>query len=115
MPQFSDATWRRERTIDPRVDDLFEDSPRWTWLFEQAYDAGNLDLLGGLNYIRCCGARIMRTASGASWRIGRGDCPSDEYERVKTAVLAANKDALRNLLAAVPGSYESGIQTGLEI
>jgi hypothetical protein len=108
-----ETSWRHERTRDPRADDWPEDSPQWVWLFKQVYDAGNLDLLGGLNYIRCFGARIVHTTSGTSWRVSRGDCPGDEYESVKTAVLTANKDALRELLVAVPGSDATGIQIGL--
>ena len=37
--------WRQERIADPRAIDYPEDSALWVWLFEQAYDAGEMEIL----------------------------------------------------------------------
>jgi hypothetical protein len=98
-----DRDWHYELTRDLRAATYPEDSHQWVWLKEcvledlQASD----DLLGGLDYLRCHGARIIASVH-CGYRLGRGDCPGVVYEAVRSTVLTEHAVLLKRLLRSMP-------------
>jgi hypothetical protein len=103
----ADEVWRWDRTADLRATDYPEDTQQWVWLLTKVYDrpdAGD-EFLGALNYVRCQGARIIPTAQGDGWRLGRGECPGDEYDRIRAAVFSRDAKILQALFRSMPGRH----------
>jgi hypothetical protein len=94
--------WHYELTRDPRAATWPEDSPQWVWLKECIYEnpQASDDLLGGLDYLRCHGARIIPSHQ-CGYRLGRGECPGDVYEEVRSTVLTAHAVLLKRLLRSM--------------
>lgn len=95
--------WHYELTRDPRAATWPEDSRQWVWLKECIYEdpQASDDLLGGLDYVRCHGARII-SSERCGYRLGRGECPGDVYEKVRSTVLTAHAVLLKRLLRSMP-------------
>ncbi len=95
--------WHDELTRDPRAATWPEDSHQWVWLKECIYEdpQASDELLGGLDYLRCHGARLIPSAN-CGYRLGRGDCPGEVYEAVRSTVLTAHAVLLKRLLRSMP-------------
>jgi hypothetical protein len=106
--------WRDELTRDPRAATYWEDSAQWVWLKTRIFDDAHAsdELLGGIDFIRCHGARIIGEVGGGH-RIGRGECPGEIYREVRTTVLQANAVLIQRLLRSMPPPRWSISQTEL--
>jgi hypothetical protein len=98
-----DRDWHYELTRDPRAATYPEDSHHWVWLKECVFEDSQAsdDLLGGLDYLRCHGARIIASVN-CGYRLGRGDCPGEVYEAVRSTVLTEHAVLLKRLLRSMP-------------
>jgi hypothetical protein len=100
-----ERNWHYELTRDPRAATYPEDSHHWVWLKERVYEDSQAsdDLLGGLDYLRCHGARIIASVK-CGYRLGRGDCPGDVYEAIRSSVLTEHAVLLKRLLRSMPAN-----------
>lgn len=101
----AEPDWEYELTRDPRAATYPEDSHQWVWLKRQVYEDPRApdELLGGLDYLRCHGARIIPSVN-CGYRLGRGECPGDVYEDVRSTVLTAHAVLMKRLLRSMPAN-----------
>jgi hypothetical protein len=78
-----------EYSVDPRPD-IEHDHRYWAKILLGA--SVYPDLQGRLHYIRCLGAQVQETAN--IYRILQGKMPDEEWEDVKTRILAPVKSSL---------------------
>jgi hypothetical protein len=109
----------RELTVDPRGDDLPDDSPAWCALFRNVIDTlgSESDLLHALRATRECGARIdggcilPGEELGAEWAVIREEW-LDPYDAELEQLMPQSDPALPQVALAGDGgccSQESGI------
>jgi len=106
-------------TIDPRADDLSDDSGPWLLLLNivsnnERHPRADYSCYHALHYMRCCGLRLVRTqtayqlrphieATGAhGWR------NQDAYKAERDVVLQPHADAIKAALKELWTQHEQG-------
>jgi len=93
-----------ERPNDPRPD-LTDDHRLWVYLLRWAWLDDNLDALGALHGVRCCGAQLEIQSNGAL-RIVAGPAYLGGWEADKSRHLAPHRTAITGWLRAIAESEQ---------